>query len=497
MSHAKGPARPAFAPRSKLYKGRFGRICPGLTPWTPPGVPPDQIEAHFAAFAAEHMVERPGLTPDEANAITDELEAEFSSSIPVGYTYFGQFVDHDITFDPTPLGVEVTDPEGLENFRTPRLDLDCVYGSGPHDQPYMYDGAKFLIGEIAGTGLADLPRNPLGRAIIGDMRNDENAIVSQIQLAFLSAHNTLVDRALAAGAADPFMEARRVLTWLYQHCVWNDFIRRICVDTVVDTALQKDEGKDGRVQWQLGLKDVYSWEYNPFMPLEFSVAAYRFGHSMVRNGYQTNFTHNQLKRVPLFNNTTAGPGGAGEPDLRGFRPRTPVTTVQWDWFFDMGNQADFFPQRARKIDTKLANALLFLGEDDGNPGAVANRLAARNLIRGVALELPSGPDVAAKLNVPVTVNLAEGEPAALWYYILKEAEGQAGERLGRLGSTIVAAVFAGLLKGDPRAFVNADPGWTPEDELASGMLTEDDRVDDPAWGLPAILRISGQPVSGV
>ncbi|MBS8228539.1 peroxidase family protein [Vannielia litorea] len=497
MSHAKGPARPAFAPRSKLYKGRFGRICPGLTPWAPPGVPPEQIEAHFVGFANEHMTERPGLSPGEANDIADELEAEFSSDIPAGYTYFGQFVDHDITFDPTPLGVELTDPEGLENFRTPRLDLDCVYGSGPHDQPYMYDGAgKFLIGEIPGTGLADLPRNPLGRAIIGDMRNDENAIVSQIQLAFLTAHNTLVDRAVAAGKADPFMEARRVLTWLYQHCVWHDFIRRVCIDEVVDTALQKDKGKDGRVQWSLGLKDVYSWEYNPYMPLEFAVAAYRFGHSMVRNGYQTNFTHNALDRVPLFNNTTSGPG-ADEPDLRGFGPRSPVTTVQWDWFFDMGNEADFFPQMARKIDTKLANALLFLGEDDGDPASVANKLAARNLIRGVMMELPSGPDMAAKLNVPVTVTLSDGEPAALWYYILKEAEGQGGARLGRLGSTIVSAVFAGLLKGDPKAYVNVDPGWSPEAELASGMLTGDDKQDNPDWGLQAILRISGQPVSGV
>ncbi len=495
MSHAKGPARPAFAPRSKLYKGRFGRICPGLTPWAPPGVPPEQIEAHFVAFANEHMTERPGLSPDEANAIVEELEAEFNSEIPVGYTYFGQFIDHDITFDPTPLGVTVTDPEGLENFRTPRLDLDCVYGTGPEDQPYMYDGAgKFLIGQVPGEALDDLPRNGLGIAIIGDKRNDENAIVSQIQLAFLTAHNTLVDRAIAAGKTDPFMEARRVLTWLYQHCVWNDFIRRVCIDEVVDTALQKYKGKDGRVQWSLGLKDVYSWEVNPYMPLEFAVAAYRFGHSMVRNGYQTNFTHNQLDRVPLFNNTAAGPDA---PDMRGFKPRTAVTTVQWDWYFDMGNQADFFPQRARKIDTKLANALLFLGEDDGNPASVANKLAARNLIRGVMMELPSGPDVAAKLNVPVTVTLSDEEPAALWYYILKEAEGQGGARLGRLGSTIVSAVFAGLLKGDPRAFVNVDPGWTPEAELAGGMLTADDRQDNPDWGLQAILRISGQPVSGV
>lgn len=497
MTHAQGPARPAFAPRSKLYKGRFGRIFPGLAPWAPPGVAPEAMERHFVDFASAQMAERPGRRPDEfSDDEVRELEEEFGSEIPAGYTYFGQFVDHDITFDPTPLGTEILDPEGLENFRTPRLDLDCVYGSGPHDQPYLFDGeGRFLLGTIPGTELKDLPRNPLGRAIIGDMRNDENAIVSQIQLAFLSAHNTLIDRAVAAGAADPFMEARRVLTWLYQHCVWNDFIRRICIEEVVDTALRCEALADGRKQWALGLCDVYDWAHAPFMPLEFSVAAYRFGHSMVRNGYQTNFTHNQLDRVPLFANTTPG-GPGGEADLRGFGPLDPARVVQWDWFFEMGNAADFFPQRARRIDTKLSNALLFLGEEDGDPGHVANKLAARNLIRGVMLELPSGPDVAACLNL-APIALESGEPAALWFYILKEAEQQGGARLGRLGSTIVSAVFAGLLKGDPRAWVNAAPGWTPDDELASGMLEEGDRQDDAAWGVPAILRISGQPVSGV
>ena len=62
----------------------------------------------------------------------------------------------------------------------------------PDDQPYLYDSnnmQKMLIGKS--KDLPDLPRNNQGRALIGDMRNDENAIISQLQLAFLLAHNTL------------------------------------------------------------------------------------------------------------------------------------------------------------------------------------------------------------------------------------------------------------------------------------------------------------------
>lgn len=489
MTHAHNPAAAPYAPRSKMYKGRFGRICSDLPPWRPLGVPDDEIEAHFAKFATEHMTERPGLKPDELIADAEALDTEFGSNIPAGYTYFGQFIDHDITFDPTPLAVQKRDPEGLDNFRTPRLDLDCVYGNGPHDQPYLYHGGRFIIGEVEGSTVRDLPRNEHGRAIIGDMRNDENAMVSQLQLAFLMAHNELFDRALAAGADDPFVEARRCLTWLYQWSVWNDFLRRVCIDAVVDTALKRDETGDGRVIWTPGLSDVYNWSYNPFMPVEFAGAAYRFGHSMVRNAYQTNFANNELNRVPIFNNVTTG---AGETDLRGFGPMTAKKAIQWDWFLQMESSTGPFPQMARKIDTKLANALLFLGERDAEPEHVENKLAARNLIRGVSLELPSGPDVAAHLGLTSGVNLKEHEPAALWYYILREAEGQGGARLGRLGSTIVCAVFAGLIKGDPMSWVNMQPGWTPADEP---LLKEEDNRDGQNWGLPTVIRLSGLPVA--
>ncbi|WP_300031172.1 heme peroxidase family protein [uncultured Roseobacter sp.] len=487
-----------LAPRSAFYHGPFGRLCPDLDPWHAPGV--SDSDAALLDIANNLMIELPGELPADIaadQAKIDQLEADFGSSIPAGYTYFGQFVDHDITFDPASSLMRKNDPNGLINFRTPRLDLDNIYGAGPDDQPYLYDPtdkAKLAIGEIEGRpDLPDLPRFR-GRALIGDMRNDENSMVSQLQLAFLLAHNALVDRARAAdpGAAtgEVFERARKTLRWLYQHIVWNDFIPRIAVDEVYKCALKLEKTCDGRKLWKCQLDDIYSWKHQPFMPVEFSVAAYRFGHSMVRNGYQTNHPERGFGvNVPIFDNT----GGGDPDDLRGFRPMKPENCIQWDWFLQMTSSAPgIFPQMARKIDTKLSNALAFLFE--GTPGDPGNVLAFRNLKRGVSFDLPSGTSVARKFCVP-EISLRPEEPDALWYYILREAQGNGGNTLGRVGSVIVCSVFAGLLKGDPRSWVSLDPCWSPSDDPL--LKDGEDNVDDAAWTLASIIRIAGIKADGV
>lgn len=458
----------------------------------PPGSVEEQ-DAFFLQFATANMVERPGVDPADLTSEDDvaALEAEFGSQIPAGYTYFGQFIDHDITLDTTSLKARQIDPDRVLNFRTPRLDLDCVYGRGPADQPYLFDDddkEKMLVGIVAGTALRDLPRNHQGRALIGDMRNDENAVVSQLQLAFLLAHNTLVDRARSQNIKDAFGAARRTLSRLYHWVVWHDFVKRIVLDDVHACALSLEQQCGGGKSWVLGLKDLYSWKQQAFMPVEFAGAAYRFGHSMVRNAYQTNNAHRGFRVfAPIFDNT-----GTGDPDdLRGFRPMKEGNVIQWDWFLQMQTSAPgLFPQMARKIDTKLANALAHLHE--GPSGEADNVLAFRNLKRGVNLGLPSGPDVARKLCID-PISLAENEPEALWYYILKEAEGEAGGKLGRIGSMIVCSVFAGLLKGDPHSFINTDPCWTPNDDDL--LIQGQDNQDDETWTLAAIIRLSGLPVA--
>jgi hypothetical protein len=193
------PRRPQ--PLSPLFEGRFGRMFRRLPPCPP-----------LAPKKLHELAE----TMREPEPPSEELD---NPDIPAGYTYFGQFLDHDITFDPVATFDRENDPDALASFRTPRFDLDSLYGSGPADEPFQYDRnapGRFLIGVSADQ--ADLPRNAQGIALIGDPRNDENVIVSGLQLAFLLLHNKLLDQAIADGVPEGqcFEEAQRRLRWHYQ-----------------------------------------------------------------------------------------------------------------------------------------------------------------------------------------------------------------------------------------------------------------------------------------
>ena len=471
------------------FYGKFGRMFEPKA-WKPNGVTEEELAHYFIDFVNANMIE----------STNSGTEVNFSN-IPAGYTYFGQFIDHDLTLDVTPLSQVDVDPDKIHNFRTPRMDLDCIYGRGPSDQPYLYEHkgnsskqtftGKMLVGDrIEGTNFFDLPRNSQARAIIGDKRNDENAFVAQMHLAFILAHNKLVDLAAAteknADGMVLFNQARQTLCWLYQWIVWNDFLALVTQEKVHSEALKLSD--DG--QWKLGLENVYNWKDEPFMPVEFSVAAYRFGHSLVRNKYQTNSSKAAGVNVfiPLFDGT------GGNDDLRGFRALSDRRCVQWDWFLEMNSSEGEFPQRARKINTVLSNSLSKLPGESSDPD---RNLAARNLLRGVHMKLPSGPDVAIGLGLtPLELN-QDKDLEALWYYILKEAEvNESGERLGELGSIILCAVFAGILKGDPTSWVNKNPNWRPSKDplLKDTGFNEDSQPDK--WKLASIVRLSGLPVKG-
>jgi hypothetical protein len=365
--------------------------------------------------------------------------------VPSGYTYFGQFVDHDSTFDPTSRLRRSNDPDALTDYRSPALDLDSLYGSGPMDQPYMYDweaepaGVKLLVDH-------DLPRNAQGRALIGDPRNDENLIVSQLHQLMLRFHNRVVDE-LAASSDDPaalFAEAQRRVRWHYQWIVREDFL-----PLIVGAEAAKVTPR------------FYRPGRRPFMPVEFSGAAYRFGHSMVREDYKLN---DATPNVPLM---VSRPGDDGRR-LEGFRPLPRELTVQWKHFLPTTDQR---PQASKMIDPSLTNALFALPPDGAG-------LARLNLLRGHALQLPSGQDAAARIGIaPLTgeellPTLPALSPALerkvrhdtpLWLYVLAEAKALAGgRRLGPVGGRIVAEVLAGMLAADPSTYVNAKKPWTPQ-----------------------------------
>ena len=377
-------------------------------------------------------------------------------TIPAGYTYLGQFVDHDLTFDPASSLQRSNDPDGLHNFRTPRFDLDSVYGEGPADEPFLFDqgeGAegRMLVDAATNPGQVDLPRNAQGTALTGDPRNDENVVVGQLQVLFLRAHNRLVEGGMS------FEDARRELRWHYQWVVVRDFLPRIIGPELVGTLLPQD---DGLARAEL---DFYGWDNEPFMPVEFSVAAYRFGHSMVRPIYDLNAT---ITDKPIFN--AGGQAGDGS-DLRGFQPLLAGWGIDWSLFFEISGDR---PQASRLLDTKLAQGLATLPFSPDRPS-----LAERNLVRGLRMGLPSGEAVARRMGLePLTaeqLNLTrlgvdpsvaeafEGN-TPLWFYVLQEATVVGGgQRLGPVGGRIVGETLVGLLSGDPFSFLNVDPSWTP------------------------------------
>ncbi|MEL6202572.1 MAG: heme peroxidase family protein [Pseudomonadota bacterium] len=419
------------------------------------------------------LADEPHTADDAAlRALADVMiEADVNPSgdatnIPAGFTYLGQFIDHDISLDTSSISDVTSDPLALENFRTPCLDLDSLYGRGPGDTNFLYqkgDKQKFLIG-TSGALPNDLPRNPEGLAIIGDHRNDENLLVAQTHLAFLKFHNKVIDHlrdnepALAGDAL--FLEARRIVTWHYQWIVLFDFVGRLTEPGLVLKI--KDEGRK-----------LYRFKKRPFMPIEFATAVYRLGHSMVRERYShnKNFLDAQFLNFFEFTGLSGFLGPNGLPDN---------WIIDWRRFYEVkGSNTGGLPFNfARKLDPLLAAELHTL---PAPPGQQRPSLPFLNLKRGVIRGLPSGQAVAkfvrSKIGgTPVmtpdqiatgpdgAVAKAQGfdEASPLWYYILKEAQvlGDRGNRLGPVGSRIVAEVFLGLVAGDKDSFIRDENPWS-------------------------------------
>jgi hypothetical protein len=388
--------------------------------------------------------------------------------IPAGYTYLGQFIDHDITFDPTSRLDRDNVPDALPNFRTPRFDLDSLYGTGPKDQPFLYDwsspspGVKLLVGcnAEAGKVFADLPRNQAGRALVGDPRNDENLITAQLHLLFIQFHNRVVDRVQDREpqlvGTELFEEAQRIVRWHYQWIVVHDFLPLIVGTEMRDRALRAVGHGSGTAEPRL-----FDPRGRPFMPVEFSGAAFRFGHSMVRDNYVLNDTAHV---VAVFRS-------AGQPgeDLGGFRKLPASLQIKWEFFFGLEARPPI--NHSMRIDPFLARQLSHLPPD----GAA---LASLNLRRGVALELPAALAVAEKIGaeplnkeqllaplngIDSSLGDALFNAMPLWYYVLCEAMFlHRGLQLGPVGGRIVAEVIVGLLDADPESYLSKEPEWRPE-----------------------------------
>src|SRR5207247_573530 len=316
-----------------------------------------------------------------------------------------------------------------------------------------------------------LPRNAKARALLGDARNDENLIVSGLALGVLKFHNRVVDTPSVASLPPDrrFDKGRRIVRWHYQWAVIHDFLARLVGPEVIEdilhpVAFKVPVAKESKTVKTLAiLPRFFHWTKRPFMPVEFSVGAYRFGHSMVRGEYELN---DQVQNIPIFAKPPA-------EDLRGFRELPAGHVIQWARFFKFdGSKLE--PQPSRKIDSKLAFGISIL------PDAVAKEihaLAERDLKRGKALGLPSGQAIARTFGLPEDLILhaqqmkslpepllrAFGASTPLFFYVLKEAEVLSeGRRLGPVGGRIVAEVLIGLLRGDPSSYLSVRPMWRPK-----------------------------------
>jgi hypothetical protein len=472
---------------SPLFDGFFGRMFRTLHP-AKFGNTDKENEANLTLLGTAMVA---GFDPPKDGKDDEE------SGIPALYTYLGQFIDHDITFDPTSSLQKQNDPDALVDFRTPAFDLDNVYGRGPDDQPYMYDGGNgFLLGDAISGGIApakDLPRNNANprRALIGDPRNDENTIISQLQGLFLRFHN----RTLADNPHATFSEVQKLVRFHYQFVVLNDFLPRIVHSTVL--AELKSASKYDRTKLKF-----YHFHNNPFMPVEFSAAAYRLGHSMVRPAYRLN--DNDATLLPIF----PVPAQGLNEGLTGFRAMNPAWGIDWGRFIDIDIRDYDVPgpvkkrlQFAYRIDTSAVNPLANL------PASVASdpppSLPQRNLLRGWRLGLPSGQSVAKAMRVkpmadadiligkfvdnppappdpdalkPITsISNVFANNCPLWTYILAETRSFKEKvkipvkenvvietpKLGPVGGRIVAEVFLGLMFGDSNSLLNLEPDWVP------------------------------------
>jgi hypothetical protein len=460
-----------------------------------------------------------------AKAMVPDAPAQKDSYIPAGYTYLGQLVDHDLTLDKTAtkLGDQVS-VEDLVQGRSPALDLDCLYGLGPLKDPQFYsDGLRLKVGSTAGSNFPpndpvasqslqgfDLPRVGVGqtkaarrRANIPDQRNDENLAVAQIHLAFIHFHNAVVEQLTVQGqTGELFERARDLVVKHYQYMLRHDFLARICDRAVVEHVFTQ-----GRRLFEVpDIKSGTAKDYVPLpsgvgmgsMPIEFSVAAFRFGHSMVRQAYDWNrvFDNGAGTLELLFQ--FSGTSGTLSPEAPSDSPEDAGSfeVLPTNWianFHNLFETSKKRPNLARKIDTILSLNMgklplgSFGGTDQSTFGPELQRqLAFRNLLRAGMVQLATGQQMVSLAQsrgveltplTPAQILTGNGEGAdlsklgkaeadvftkdtPLWFYVLREAELAGGNHLGLLGSRLVAETFHRAMETSVASIVR-EPLWKP------------------------------------
>lgn len=569
-----------LAPDFELNRHRgFGRLFPVLDPYKPGGYGlPAQGSKLSALHALGQVLKESGHPDDPAG----------DSDMPAGYTFLAQFIDHDLTLDiSTSLAKGIRGDE-VKNTRTPDLDLDNVYAGGPLASPFIYKLPYLRTGRLlAGEGAyvrhdllradyKDQPGPPGGQAtaLIGDPRNDENLIVSQLHAAFIAFHNRTVDLLVLrrygrqryrycgyhvcsiyrladslppAAKLEIFETARNHVLYYYHRVIAEDYLPRLIGEERV-VSIFKDgrrfffprgfHGKDGRFK-------------DPYIPVEFAVGAFRYGHSQVRSSYQIREGY----RISLFR----GHGGSG---LQAFHPVSRQHLIDWRYFFDIDRAPPRGFNYARRLDPLVTPSLHSLGRTNVVSPHELGSLPARNLIRGRVFYLPSGQAVAERVLPVIGAHGGYGrgprdkggydggaygsvlppndrvryflgrEETPLWFYVLQEAEiygisrqiyaspayahsygprirrtpyervsyngfsgkgghGEGGHSLGPVGGTLVGEVLIGLME-HYREKTGKGLSFRPEVHgSTSGLADQYGKADRPRYLMRNLLLDAG------
>ncbi len=528
--------------------------------------------------------------------------------LPAGYTFFGQFIDHDVTRTTTALSAlgalneraagdpalratlaaagitpdllrrAVADagaPGSALSANSAKLDLDSVYGvpdfatlttvGAPwfEQRNGAYTG-RFAMREVAAPssgGAAgvidgfDFERDAAGTAQIPDPRNSEHKMLSQLQNLFELAHNDCVDRALAGAAAPTpqqigaaFDGCHRKVLWTYETIVATDFLPRLSTEAALDRvapgalhAYARGASATSTLPTPAGIH-TFLYQCTPGLgadaviriPHEFAVAAFRLGHSLVRDAYVLH----DVVRDAAGNILTGQPrplfAGAGQPETAGLvgdNPLQPGDVIDWSYFFDVGGET---AQATRPLDTLISDKLFSLPiaalppgpAPDGTDTPSERNLARRNLLRASeptsvmtgAVGLATGEeaehyaqqrirglhDATAAVKARLAARLegagfppqALGARTPLWLFVLAEAETtEESQRLGELGSHIVDEFLLGSLRCDEGSVLHAAPadlqGWGPTETIAQNRRYS---MPELIAYLQANARVGGQPI---
>ncbi len=469
-----------------VVPGNFTRLFPDLPPFF------DKLEPAGATDALRDVMRdigKPGGLLDandqlSAGPVALIADATVNGNSPptnpdnpthtAGVTFFGQFMDFDMTFDSrSTLGVP-TDPSTMPNARVPYFDLDTVYGLGPSVSAAFYDPNDIAKLRIESGGIfEDLPRTADMTAIVPDPRTDQHMMIAGLHCAFILFHNKAVDHARnQLGLIDPaavFAEARRLTVWHYQWMIVNEFL-----PLFVGPAIVNDILTNGRQFYRPAKGEAA-------MPIEFQGACFRVGHTMIRPSYRANLKGDGGKPFfgfifdPALGDITSAPGKDPADMRSGFR--APRRFIGWQTFFDF-KDGEVKPNKM--IDPKISTPLFTLPL-----GAIASHkapisLMQRNLLRHITWSMPSGQAIAGAMGVnklsgedlkeltQYGIGLEQSTP--LFYYMLKEAalvpnsdigKNTGGFHLGPVGGRIVAEVVLGLLQTDPASYLVQKPDWIP------------------------------------